>query len=137
MFKTDPAVIASIHKRSEMLPSLSPSILYHHILPLLRIRKNSVGELQTLWHTGYDENNICAPLLTWPTYVSNILGVGRGTHTYQYWTINMGDNWGQCCQNWQENSFVTDNAHESVAENWSARLDKSDLIQKSKRLETT
>ena len=40
-------------------------------------------------------------------------------------------------ENWQEHSFVRDNAREGIAENWSAQLDKSELIQKSKRLENT
>ena len=33
--------------------------------------------------------------------------------------------------------FFSDNARETIAENWSARLDKSDSIQKIKQLETT
>ena len=61
-----------------MLPSLSSSILSHHILPLSRLTKNSKSSLRTLWHPGYGENKfVCVPLLTWPTQVSNLFGVGR------------------------------------------------------------
>ena len=63
-------------------------------------------------------------------------GVGRGSQIYQYWTINEGENWGWCCKKWQEHSFISDNARETIAENPSALLDELDLIQKSKRQET-
>ena len=33
---------------------------------------------------------------------------------------------------WQEPSFVSDNAREAIAENWSAGLDESDFIFKKK-----
>ena len=38
---------------------------------------------------------------------------------------------------WQEHSFVSDNERGAIAEIKSARLEKLDLIQKSKFLETT
>ena len=38
---------------------------------------------------------------------------------------------------WQEHSFVSDNALEAIAENWSTRLDESDSIQKRKQVENT
>ena len=38
--KTDPVGIGSSRKRYDMLPSLYPSILYHHIQPLSRLKKN-------------------------------------------------------------------------------------------------
>ena len=78
---------------------------------------------------------VCGPLLTWPTQVSNIFGVGRGPQIYKTWTSNDGDNWGWCCKKWQEHSFVSDNAREAIAENQSARLDELDSIQKRKQLE--
>ena len=63
-----------------MLPFLPPRILYHHILPLLRLWKNPASVLWTLWHPGYDKNIfIFGPLLTWPTYVSKKFGVFRGS----------------------------------------------------------
>ena len=34
-------------------------------------------------------------------------------------------------------SFVSDNAHEAIVENWSSQLDKLGFIQKRKRLEIT
>ena len=37
--KIDPTVIGSNYKRCEVIPFLFPSILYHHILPLSRLRK--------------------------------------------------------------------------------------------------
>ena len=61
--KLDPAVIGSSRKICEMLPSLYPSILYHHILPLSRLRKSSENALRTLWHPGYGEKTfVCVPL---------------------------------------------------------------------------
>ena len=56
VIKKDPSVIVSIRKRYVILPSLSPSKLYHHILSLWRIRKNSANALQTLWHPRYEKN---------------------------------------------------------------------------------
>ena len=53
--KTDSVVILSSRKISEMLHLLSPSILYHHNLPLLILWKNSARALQTSWHPGYGE----------------------------------------------------------------------------------
>ena len=44
---------------------------------------------------------------------------------------------GVMLQKCQEHSFVSDNACDTIAENWSARLDKSDSIQKRKQLENT
>ena len=44
---------------------------------------------------------------------------------------------GVMLKKWQEHSFVSDNTCEAIAENRSAQLDKSDSIQKRKRLETT
>ena len=55
---------------------------------------------------------IYGPLLSWTTQVSNLLGVGRGPQIYKNRTNNGGDNWGWCCKNWQEHSFVSDNARE-------------------------
>ena len=43
--KIDPAVIGSSRKICEMLLLLSPSILYHHVLSLLRLWKNSESAL--------------------------------------------------------------------------------------------
>ena len=114
--KTYPAVIGSSCNIYEMLPLLSRSILYHHILPLLRLRKNSASALRTSWHPGYDENIfICGPLLPWPTCMSNLFRVWRGPQIYQNWTIGGGDNWGWCCKKWQEHSFVSDNVCEAIA----------------------
>ena len=60
--KIDPVVIGSSCRRCEMLPLLSPSILYYHILPLLRLQKNSASALQSSWHPGFDEKiHLCAP----------------------------------------------------------------------------
>ena len=67
-----------------MLPLLSPSILYHHILTLLRLWKNSASSLQILWHPRYDKNIfICGPLLTWTTQVYDLFGVVRGVQIYK------------------------------------------------------
>ena len=78
-----------------MLYSLPPSILYEHILTLTRLQKNSETELQTSWKPGYGEIIFgCVTLLTWPTEVSNLFGVGRGTQIYINWTINGGKIWG-------------------------------------------
>ena len=52
------------------------------------------------------------------------------------YTSNGGGNWGRCCKKWEEHSFFSYNAGESIAENWSAELDEPDLIQKRKRLES-
>ena len=93
--KIDPTLIGSIRKISEMLPSLFPSILYDHIPPLSRLRKNSESAFQTSWHPGYGENIfLTIPLLTWTTQVSNIFGVGRGTQVYKNWTSNEGNDGG-------------------------------------------
>ena len=59
-----------------------------------------------------------------------MFGVGRGTQVDKNWTSNGDNNWGWFCKKWQEYSFVSDNAHKSIAENWSAQHDKSDLIFK-------
>ena len=126
VIKIYPTVIESSHKRYEVLPSLYPSILYHHILPLSRLKKNSESALQTLWHPGYGEKHICGPLLTWPTQVSNLFGVGRGPQIYKNWTSYGGDNWGWCCKKWQEHSFVRDNTCEAISENRSDWLEYSD-----------
>ena len=83
-----------------MLPSLSPIILYHHILPMSVIRKNSESAFQTLQYPGYGENNfVCVPLLTWLTQVYNIFGVVRGTQIYKNCTCNGGGNWGNADKN--------------------------------------
>ena len=91
-----PEVIVSILKVFDMLPSLYPSYLYHHILPFSRLQKVFESALRTLWHPGYVEIFflICAPLLTCPSEVFNLLGVGRGPQFYKKWTSNGGDNWG-------------------------------------------
>ena len=39
---------------------------------------------------------VTVPLLTWPTQVSNIFGVGGGTQIYKNWTSNGSKNWFQC-----------------------------------------
>ena len=66
--KTDPSVIVLSRNIYEMIPLLSPNILYHHIFPLSRLRKQSACTLWTSWHPGYNEkNSICGPLLTWHT----------------------------------------------------------------------
>ena len=138
MSKIDPAVIGSICKMCETLPSLPPSILYHHILPMSRLRKNSESALQTSWHPGYGEEIfVCSPLLICPTQVSNLFGDGRGPQIYKKWTSNGGDNWEWCCKKWQEHSFVSDNACETIIANWSAQHNESESIQKRKRLENT
>ena len=62
--------------------------------------------------------------------MSNIFFVGRGTKIYQYWARNGSENWGLCCKNWKEHSFVSGNACETIAENWSDQHDKLDSIQK-------
>ena len=76
--KIDPAVIGPSHKICEILPLLSPNILYHHILPLSRFLENYEGALQTLWNPGYGEKSFVCPLLNWPAQVSYLFGVGRG-----------------------------------------------------------
>ena len=98
------SVIVSNHKRYEMLPSLLTSILHHDILPLSIIQKISSSELWTSWHPAYNLF-FCSPLFTWPNYVSNIFGVGRGTQIYTNWTSNEVENWGWFCKKWKENSF--------------------------------
>ena len=80
---------------------------------------------------------ICIPLLTWPTWVSTIHGIGRGPQIYKNWTSNGGDNWGWCFKKMQGHSFVSDDEREAILENWSAWLDKSKSIQKRKHLGTT
>ena len=121
-----------------MLPLLSPRILYHHILPLLRLRKNSASALLTQWNPGYDEKHfIFGTLLTWTAQVSNIFGVGSGPQIYTNGNSNGGEKQGRCYKNWQEHSFVSDDVCEAITENWSAQLDESDSITKRKRLETT
>ena len=77
------------------LPLLYPLILYPHILPLPILPKKSAGAIRTSWHPGYDEKiSIYVPHLTWPTWVSNHLGVGRGPQICKKRTRNGGDNWG-------------------------------------------
>ena len=62
-----------------MIFLLSPSILYHHILTLAIIKKNTESELQTLWHPVYGENILFyVILLTYPTQVSNPFGDEMG-----------------------------------------------------------
>ena len=56
VIKIDPEGMVPSRKICEMLPSLSPSIFYHHILPLSRLRKKSEIPLWNLWHLGYGEN---------------------------------------------------------------------------------
>ena len=93
--KIEPVVIGSSRKRCDMIPFFSPSILYHHILPLSRLQKKSKSALQTLWHPGHGEKNfICSLLLTCTTQVSNPFGFGRGPQIYKSWTSNGGNNWG-------------------------------------------
>ena len=60
----------------------------------------------------------------------NLFDVGRGPQIYQNWTINGGENLEGCCKKWRENSFVNDNARETIAENWSDRIDESESIKK-------
>ena len=118
-------------KRYKIIPQLSPSILYHHILNFLRLWKNSASELQTQSHPGYDDFFIiCIPVLTYPTYVYNIFGLESGPQIYRYWTRNGGDNQWRCCKKWQQNSFVTDNAREYIIENCSTRPDEPESIKK-------
>ena len=82
------------------LPSLSPSILYRLILPLLRLGKNSASARRTSWHPGYDEkNSIYGNLSTWPAYVSHRF-VLEGGQMSKNWTSNAGENWGCCCKKW-------------------------------------
>lgn len=50
---------------------------------------------------------------------------------------NGGDKWGRCFKKWKEHSFVSDNARDSITENWSTRLNELEQIQKRKRIETT
>ena len=47
-------VIWSSCKVCEILPVLSPSILYYHILPLSTIWNCFASALQNSWHPGYD-----------------------------------------------------------------------------------
>ena len=109
----DPAVIWSSREICDMLPSVSPSILYHHILPLSILRKKFWKcTLKFVVPRIWWKEIVCIPLLTWPTKVSNLFGVGRGAQTYKNWTINGGENFGWCCKKWQEHSFVSGNAHE-------------------------
>ena len=120
-----------------MLPLLSPSILPLHP-DLVQTLEKSASAFKTLCCPGYDENVfIYGSLLTWYTQVSNLFSDGRGPQIYKNWTSNGGDNWGGCYKKWQEHSFVIDNASEAITANRSSRLDKSDLIQKIKRLENT
>ena len=129
--KIDHVVIGLRRKIFEMLPLLSPSILYHHILILLRLLENSESALRNSWHPGYGENIFVAiTLLTWPAQVYNIISVGRRTKIYKVWTRNGGKNWGWCWKKWQEHSFFGVNAREVIAEYPSARLDELDLIKK-------
>ena len=114
--KIDPAMIVSSRRIFEMLPLLSPSILYHHILTLLRLRKHSASALQNSWHPGYGEKN-CSPLLIWPDQVSSLFVVVSGLQIYKNWTSNGGDNWGLCCKKWQDHSFLSYNSREAIAEN--------------------
>ena len=98
VIKIYPAVIVLSRKRCEMLPSLSPSILYHHILSLSRLWKKFESALRNLWHPGYGKNiSVAVPLLTWPTQVSILFGVGKGTQIYKNWTSNGDNNWWWCC----------------------------------------
>ena len=65
-------------------------------MPLSRPWKNSESALQTSWHPGYGENIFVAvPLLTWPTKMSNLFGVGRGTQIYKN-RLEMGVKIGGC-----------------------------------------
>ena len=76
--KIYPTVIVSSGRICDMIYFLSPSILYHHILPLSRPHKSSESALRTSWHPGYGENIfVWAPILAWPTQVSNLFGIGR------------------------------------------------------------
>ena len=114
MSKIDYLLIGSIRRICDMLTLLSPIILYHHILTLSRLRKNSESALQNLWHPGYVENIIiCGTLLTWPTQVSIIFSVGKGPQIYKNWTSNGGDNLGDA-EKCQKHSFVNDNAREVI-----------------------
>ena len=92
--KIDPTEIVSSRKRSCMISSLSPSIMYHHILPLSRLREISEIALRTSWHPGNGDFFVTAPLLTFPTKASNLFCVGRKTQIYKNWIINGGENWG-------------------------------------------
>ena len=66
-----------------MLPSLFPSILYHHILPFLRFWKNLKVRFELRGTQDVVNFFVCGPLLTLPTQVSNIFGVGRGPKIYK------------------------------------------------------
>ena len=48
--------------------------------------------------------------------MSNQFDVGRGIQICKNWTSNGGGNWGVgvALQNWQEHSFVSDNAREAI-----------------------
>ena len=93
--KIYPEVIGSSRKICDILPLLSPSIFYHHILPLSTLWKKFESEPRTSWHPGYGKNIfVCVPLLTWSTQVSSIFGVGKGPQIYNNCTNNGGNNWG-------------------------------------------
>ena len=113
--KLDPAVIGSIRKICEMLPSSSPIILYHHILTLSRPQKNSENALRTSWHPGYGEKYFdCVALLIWPTQVSNIFSVVRWAANIQKMDYRRGRQLGLMLKNWQEHSRVSDNACQAI-----------------------
>ena len=91
-----------------------------------------------MWQPGYGKNVFdCGPLLTWSTQVSNIFGSGRWPQIHKNCTSNRGDNWGWLFKRWQEHSFISDDTHEAVSENWSAQLDELESIIKMKWLDNT
>ena len=80
-----------------MLPLLFKSIFYHHLLPLLRLWKNSKSALWSSWYPGYGGNMfVCVTLLTWPTQVLNLFGGVREEKIYKKCTKNGTKNWGWC-----------------------------------------
>ena len=92
--KTDPGVIVASRKICEMIPLLSPSILYHRPLPLLRLWKILQVRFELCGTQDTTKLIICTPLLTWTTYVFNRIGVVRGLQNFKTWIINRGENLG-------------------------------------------
>ena len=105
--KIYPGVVGSRRKICEMLPLLSPSILYHHILTLSRIQKNCESALWTSWHPGYGEKTfVDIPPLTQPTQVSNLFFVGRGAQIYKKLTINGVTMWVDAAKSGKNNNLL-------------------------------
>ena len=94
--KIDPAVIWSSRKIYDMISLLSLSILYHHILPLVRLWKDLKVHFELSGTQDMVNFFVCNSLLTSPTQVFSIFGVGRGPKIYKNWTRNGGENWEWC-----------------------------------------